>query len=91
VTFPLVMPLAWAVAQANGLADPVLFLQICFITVLNGSVFGDQCSPVSDTTILSSLATGCDLMDHVRTQIVPCAVAGLLAVEGWTLLALFAV
>jgi len=68
VTFPLVMPLAWAVAQANGLADPVLFLQICFITVLNGSVFGDQCSPVSDTTILSSLATGCDLMDHVTTQ-----------------------
>lgn len=89
VAFPLVMPLAWAVGQAHGVSDPVFFLQICFITVINGSVFGDQCSPVSDTTILSSLATGCDLMDHVRTQIVPCAFAGLFAVVGWTLLAAF--
>jgi Na+/H+ antiporter NhaC len=32
-------------------------------------VFGDQCSPISDTTILSSVATGCDLMDHVTTQL----------------------
>ena len=46
-----------------------------------GSVFGDQCSPISDTTILSSLATGCDLMDHVTTQL-PMALgaAGLAAI-----------
>jgi len=44
-------------------------------------VFGDQCSPISDTTILSSLSTGCDLMDHVYTQI-PLALtaAGLAAI-----------
>jgi Na+/H+ antiporter NhaC len=37
--------------------------------VLAGSVLGDHCSPISDTTILSSLASGCNHIDHVRTQI----------------------
>lgn len=90
VTFPLAMPLAWAIATHSEMAHPILFLQICFATVLNGSVFGDQCSPISDTTVLSSLATGCDLMDHVRTQIFPCFVAGMIAVAGWTVLAFYA-
>ncbi len=63
VVFPVAMPLAWAV-----LPDP-FFVTLCFAAVIGGSVFGDQCSPISDTTILSSLATGCDLMDHVYTQI----------------------
>jgi len=89
VTFPLAMPLAWAVAQNSGMAEPVFFLQICFATILNGSVFGDQCSPISDTSVLSSLATGCDLMDHIRTQIVPCLFAGGLALVGWTVLTVF--
>jgi Na+/H+ antiporter NhaC len=89
VTFPLAMPLAWAIAINAGVDHPVFFLQLSFVAVLNGSVFGDQCSPISDTTVLSSLATGCDLMDHVRTQIVPCAFAALIAVIGWTLLAYF--
>ena len=47
--------------------------------------FGDQCSPISDTTILSSMTTGCDLMDHVMTQIVPAAMAATLAALMWTL------
>ncbi|MCZ6464517.1 MAG: sodium:proton antiporter [Proteobacteria bacterium] len=68
VVFPLAMPLAWTL-----LPDPT-YLQICFGAVLGGAVFGDQCSPISDTTILSSMFTGCDLMDHVRTQ-VPLALA----------------
>lgn len=63
VVFPLAIPLAWSV-----LPDP-MFIQICFGAVLGGAVFGDQCSPISDTTILSSMFTGCDLMDHVRTQL----------------------
>jgi Na+/H+ antiporter NhaC len=88
VTFPLAMPLAWATAEASDLSSPVLYLQICFAAVINGSVYGDQCSPISDTTVLSSISTGCDLMDHVRTQIVPCSVAAVLAVIGWTLLTL---
>ncbi|TVP80013.1 MAG: sodium:proton antiporter [Puniceicoccaceae bacterium] len=89
VTFPLAMPLAWSLAQNGGLEHPVLFIQICFAAVINGSVFGDQCSPISDTTVLSSLATGCDLMDHVKTQIIPSSVAAGLAIIGWTTLTLF--
>ncbi|MDG1481224.1 MAG: Na+/H+ antiporter NhaC family protein [Myxococcota bacterium] len=69
VIFPVAMPLAWALAPEN----PV-FLQVCFGSVLGGAVFGDQCSPISDTTILSSMFTGCDLMDHVNTQL-PLALA----------------
>jgi Na+/H+ antiporter NhaC len=63
VVFPVAMPLAWALFP-----DPT-YLQICFGAVLGGAVFGDQCSPISDTTILSSMFTGCDLMDHVHTQL----------------------
>ena len=64
-------------------------MMICFATVLNGSVMGDQCSPISDTTILSSMCSGCDLMDHVKTQIVPASYAAGLALICWTLLTLF--
>jgi Na+/H+ antiporter NhaC len=89
VAFPLAMPLAYAVAKANGMDDPhaMFFMTICFAAVMDGSVFGDQCSPISDTTVLSSMCTGCDLMDHVRTQIPQAAVAALLAAICWTLVA----
>ena len=85
IAFPLAMPLAWTVAGVAGLDNPMLFMSVCFATVLNGSVFGDQCSPISDTTILSSMTTGCDLMDHVTTQIVPASLAAGLAAVLWTL------
>ncbi len=74
VVFPVAVPLAWAIVP-----DP-FFLTLCFSAVIGGSVFGDQCSPISDTTILSSLATGCDLMDHVKTQLPIAMVAGGLAI-----------
>jgi Na+/H+ antiporter NhaC len=63
VVFPLAMPLAHAINP-----DPA-YLSLAFGAVLGGAVFGDQCSPISDTTILSSLACGCDVMDHVTTQL----------------------
>ena len=72
VVFPLAMPLAWAVHP-----DPT-YLSLTFGAVLGGAVFGDQCSPISDTTILSSLACGCDVMDHVLTQL-PLALAAAAA------------
>ena len=37
--------------------------------VLDGAIFGDHCSPISDTTIMSSIASSCDLIEHVRTQL----------------------
>jgi len=87
VAFPLAMPLAWAVAGANGLAHPEFFMTICFAAVMDGSVFGDQCSPISDTTVLSSISTGCDLMDHVKSQITQASVAAGLAAICWTIAA----
>ena len=74
VVFPIAMPLAYAIQP-----DPY-YLHLCFGAVLGGAVFGDQCSPISDTTILSSMFTGCDLMDHVKTQLpLALAAAGLAA------------
>ncbi|PQO41960.1 sodium:proton antiporter [Blastopirellula marina] len=84
VTFPLAMPLAASLAQSQDLANEPLYLAICFACVLNGSVFGDQCSPISDTTVLSAMTSGADLMDHVLTQIVPASVAAILALVCWT-------
>ncbi len=81
VLFPVAMPLAWSVNP-----DPA-YLTLCFAAVTGGSVFGDQCSPISDTTILSSLATGCDLMDHVLTQLPMAIGAAGIAAALYTLLA----
>ena len=89
VAFPLAMPLAWAVAGAHGLSHPELFMTLCFAAVMDGSVYGDQCSPISDTTVLSSMCTGCDLMDHVKTQIPQASFAALLAAICWTVVAFF--
>jgi Na+/H+ antiporter NhaC len=83
VVFPVAIPLAWAVVP-----DP-FFLTLCFSAVIGGAVFGDQCSPISDTTILSSLSTGCDLMDHVQTQFPLAILAGLLAVIAYAGMVLF--
>jgi Na+/H+ antiporter NhaC len=46
--------------------DPILLATIG--AVLAGSIFGDHCSPISDTTVLSSMASSCDHLDHVATQ-----------------------
>jgi Na+/H+ antiporter NhaC len=68
---PLAVPLLWSVLDAQGLADPgghpILFAGVS--TVLAGAVWGDHCSPISDTTVISSLASQCDVVDHVRTQL----------------------
>ncbi|HHS12932.1 MAG TPA: sodium:proton antiporter [bacterium] len=82
VVFPIAMPLAYSVNP-----DP-FFNLLCFAAVTGGSVYGDNCSPISDTTILSSLATGTDLMDHVLTQLPLASVAAGLAAAAYTLLAL---
>ena len=63
VIFPIALPLAYALSPDPG------FFTLTFGAILGGAVFGDQCSPISDTTILSSLACGSDLMDHVTTQL----------------------
>ena len=72
ILMPLVIPLAWGVLAADGLHTSGEYHHIIYSTVsavLAGSVWGDHCSPISDTTILSSLASSCDHIDHVRTQL----------------------
>ena len=71
ILFPLAMPLTWAVMVAQGQAGPehMHILYSAVSAILAGSVWGDHCSPISDTTILSSLASGCDHIEHVRTQL----------------------
>jgi len=67
--YPVVIPLAYTLASGNGGIDEMSILYNTIASVLAGSVLGDHCSPISDTTILSSLATSCDHISHVRTQL----------------------
>ena len=53
--------------------------------VLSGGVFGDHCSPISDTTIISSLASASDHIEHVRTQIPYALLAGAVAAVGFAI------
>ncbi|HEX6144962.1 MAG TPA: Na+/H+ antiporter NhaC family protein [Geminicoccaceae bacterium] len=88
IVMPLAVPLSWAVLEANGMATPehMHLLYSATAAVLAGAVWGDHCSPISDTTILSSLASGCDHIDHVRTQIPYAGLAGIVALVAGTLL-----
>ena len=71
-TFGILIPIVVPVAQA---VDPNLVL-VCLSATLAGSVFGDHCSPISDTTILSSAGAGCAHLEHVSTQMLyACVVA----------------
>lgn len=63
-TFAIVIPIAVPLAIATGAHIP-----ICIAAVLGGGVFGDHCSPLADTTILSSTGAACNHLDHVKTQL----------------------
>ncbi len=71
IFYPIVVPLVWQILSVNGVADPEHFyiLYSSIACVLCGAVWGDHCSPISDTTIMSSMASGCDHIDHVTTQL----------------------
>ncbi|MCF7803483.1 MAG: sodium:solute symporter [Candidatus Marinimicrobia bacterium] len=63
-TFALMMPLALPLAMDAGVSIP-----LAVSAVLGGGVFGDHCSPISDTTVVASMAAATDHIDHVNTQI----------------------
>lgn len=73
ILMPLVIPLSWTIAMGseNAVMNPenmhIIYSSVS--CVLAGAVWGDHCSPISDTTVLSSLASDCDHVEHVRTQI----------------------
>ncbi|MBT8082220.1 MAG: Na+/H+ antiporter NhaC family protein [Gammaproteobacteria bacterium] len=71
ILMPLIIPLSWAVMGVNGMADAegMHIMYSAVACTLGGAVWGDHCSPISDTTVLSSVASGCDHIEHVRTQL----------------------
>jgi len=73
IVVPLAVPLASAYVTVDPTTSPVVLATLS--AVLSGSIFGDHCSPISDTTIMSSMASGSDHIDHVKTQI-PYALTG---------------
>lgn len=84
IVIPIAVPLATA-GTSDLAATSDTFLFACVGSVLAGAVFGDHCSPISDTTVLSSQASGCDHIDHVRTQLPYAASVGLIAIVCGTL------
>jgi Na+/H+ antiporter NhaC len=82
ILMPIVIPIAHLVPQA----DPAITLSqqegiflSTIASVLAGATFGDHCSPISDTTIMSSMASGADHIDHVRTQLPYAMLGGILS------------
>ena len=65
-TMGILMPLT--IPLAHSINPEMSYIIVCISAVLTGSIFGDHCSPISDTTILSSMGAGCNHIDHVRTQ-----------------------
>ena len=65
IMIPIAMPLAFN--MAGGVEGSLVYAEIA--AVMGGGAFGDHCSPLSDTTILSSLGAGSDHVDHVKTQL----------------------
>ncbi len=84
ILMPLVISLAHGLSTAAGIGieSPAFYtLMVGTISsVLAGSVWGDHCSPISDTTILSSMASGCDHIAHVRTQLPYAVGLGILGI-----------
>ncbi|MBU1928062.1 sodium:proton antiporter [bacterium] len=73
-TFSIMIPVAAPMAvgmDAN--------IALCLGAVISGGVFGDHCSPISDTTIISSMAAECEVIEHVKTQLPYALISGLIA------------
>ena len=93
ILYPLLLPASWLISNQYGLNYDVslaIFHNVVS-AVLAGSVLGDHCSPISDTTILSSLASNCNHIDHVRTQLPYALTVGLVAVIIGTLPAAYGI
>jgi len=82
ILMPIVVPLAWdlSVRAGHGPAEAHGSLYVVVSAVLAGAVWGDHCSPISDTTVMSSMASACDHIDHVRTQMPYAVVVGIVSV-----------
>ncbi len=81
ILIPIVIPLVYGTTRSAGFSsaemEPVLLSSIA--AILSGAVFGDHCSPISDTTIMSSMACAADHIDHVRTQLPYAVTVGIVS------------
>lgn len=87
ILYPLILPSTWLLCQEQGLsaeASMPLFYNVV-ASVLAGSVMGDHCSPISDTTIMSSMSSGCNHLKHVSTQMPYAFTVGCVALFGGVL------
>lgn len=83
-TFAILIPIGVPLIQSLGL-PPSLVLA----AILGGGIFGDHCSPISDTTAVSAIASGCDLLEHVRTQLPYALVAGAITLMMYVVAGVF--
>ncbi len=84
ILMPIIIPLAYHLPLQHATVDAFTAQQIfisSIASILAGATFGDHCSPISDTTIMSSMASGSDHIDHVRTQIPYALIAAAAAIE----------
>lgn len=81
IFYPIAIPATYAVCMEAGMSSQEALPYIIHVIsiVLAAAVFGDHCSPISDTTILSSLASDCNHLDHVKTQMPYAVTVGLTA------------
>ena len=87
ILIPIILPLSYSMGTFDAGGGILFFLTAA--AILDGAIFGDHCSPISDTTVLTSIFTGCDHIAYVKTQlpyaVVTMALSGLfgyLAVAG---------
>jgi Na+/H+ antiporter NhaC len=71
ILYPLIIPVSWTLSLRAGLpmdsAQKILYMILA--SIITGSVFGNHCSPISDTTTVSSISSNCDMVAHIRTQV----------------------
>lgn len=85
-TFALLIPIGMPLVVNLGLPAPLVLAAI-----LGGGVFGDHCSPISDTTAVSAVASGCDLLEHVKTQLPYALTAGGLSITAYLIAGLLVI
>jgi len=85
ILMPLVVPLTWAIVGDGADVTSLPIFHSAIACVLAGAVWGDHCSPISDTTIMSSMSSGCDHVAHVRTQMPYALLVGGVAIFCGTL------
>lgn len=82
--------LAWALGKVFGEMETATYIVDCIGAVLSGGIFGDHCSPISNTTILSSTGADADHIDHIKTQIPYAILNAFIAIIGFVVAGIIA-